>query len=592
MKKIICLFLILLFVFIIYNHVFARLQNESTGSDSVDSHESIDVGGDKNIDVDENRDADENANVDNVVLESKTEKDITQEKNTDSQQRTDIIESLPQPYFVSPLSNQTLKGEVSIKLKVEDALQVEFYIRRSGALTSVYLGQAVKKDEQTWEYLWQTGNHPNGEHKLYAKIINQYGDYESNTVGIKILNLEPPKEESEEKAKEIVEAEKEIENKTEEEKSKEKEKLKEEIQEETIEFKKETGPTGEKAEPKEISPEEKKEIKESIDQQVVPEVENLDRKIKEIVVIQEQLKKPEIEMDSKKKEEVEAKLNQLVKEKEKIKENIIKKSEEILQLEETSQAQPKKEELRQSIAQHVESLDRFLFSKEKERQDKLREIKNRDSDNDGIPDLEEIRLKTDLLDPDTDKDGYLDGDEVEHGYDPLVPSPDDKIIFEDPRQKGEVRKEYEVTSIEARELKQGVVGILLKGKGLPNSFVTIYIYSSLPIIVVAKTDENGNWSYLLDKPLEDGEHQVYVTVTNNKGEISYKSEPKYFIKQAQAITSVAASSVFDRESLESKYDYEKSLKMAYIFLGLSIVVFCIGVALIIIGLRVSRQNKQ
>jgi hypothetical protein len=132
----------------------------------------------------------------------------------------------------------------------------------------------------------------------------------------------------------------------------------------------------------------------------------------------------------------------------------------------------------------------------------------------------------------------------------------------------------------------------LTGKGLPNSFVTIYIYSSLPIVVIAKTDENGNWSYLLDKPLEDGEHQVYVAVTDNKGEISYKSEPKYFIKQAQAITSVAASSIFDQEPSESKYDREKSAKMGYLVLGLSIIFFCAGIALMIIGLRVSRQNSN
>ncbi|MBU1255368.1 hypothetical protein KKH35_00675, partial [Patescibacteria group bacterium] len=194
--------------------------------------------------------------------------------------------------------------------------------------------------------------------------------------------------------------------------------------------------------------------------------------------------------------------------------------------------------------------------------------------------------------PDTDGDGYLDKDEIEHGYDPLIPSPGDKIVFEEPREKGEVKEEYQVVSVEAKELEDKTTGILLIGKGLPNSFVTIYIYSSLPIVVVAKTDENGNWSYLLDKQLEDGEHQVYVTVTNNKGEINYKSEPKYFIKQAQAITAMAASSIFDKESSGVIDDNQEPSRTGYLILGLSIISFCAGIALMIIGRKVLQQNNN
>lgn len=43
-----------------------------------------------------------------------------------------------------------------------------------------------------------------------------------------------------------------------------------------------------------------------------------------------------------------------------------------------------------------------------------------DTDNDGLDDSQEIeRWKTDPLVSDTDGDGYLDGEEVEGGYDPL-----------------------------------------------------------------------------------------------------------------------------------------------------------------------------
>ena len=252
----------------------------------------------------------------------------------------------------------------------------------------------------------------------------------------------------------------------------------------------------------------------------------------------------------------------------------------------------KKEIIKQNITQQVENLDQSLSSKEKENQYKLKEMEEIDNDKDGIPDVEEIRLGTNLLSPDTDGDGYLDKDEIEHGYDPLTPSPGDKIVFEEPREKGEVKEEYQVASVEAKELEDKTIGILLTGKGLPNSFVTIYIYSSLPIVVVAKTDENGNWSYLLDKQLEDGEHQVYVTVTNNKGEINYKSEPKYFIKQAQAVTAIAASSIFDKESSGVIDDNQEPSRTGYLILGLSIISFCAGIALMIIGRRVLQQKSN
>ena len=524
------------------------------------------------------------------------------------QSKLDIVETLPESSFILPLSNQTLKEEISIKLKVKDALTIEFYVRRSGALTSIYLGQAVKQGEQIWQYSWQTENYPNGEHKLYAQINNEYGSYESSIIEVTISNPSTSEVESKDKVKEIIKEKKEIENKNKEEKSEKKDELKEEIKDKTINFKKEIEVIVKEKESKEISHEEKNDIEKSINQDVLPEIEKLDDKIKEITVAQNQLEQLEVkEKQEEKQEEIKKKLVQLTEEKKEIKENIVKKTEKILEKEEIKlevgeviKSQPvkkaevlvKKEIIKQNITQQVENLDQSLSSKEKENQYKLKEMEEIDNDKDGIPDVEEIRLGTNLLSPDTDGDGYLDKDEIEHGYDPLTPSPGDKIVFEEPREKGEVKEEYQVVSVEAKELEDKTIGILLTGKGLPNSFVTIYIYSSLPIVVVAKTDENGNWSYLLDKQLEDGEHQVYVTVTNNKGEINYKSEPKYFIKQAQAVTAIAASSIFDKESSGVIDDNQEPSRTGYLILGLSIISFCAGIALMIIGRRVLQQKSN
>lgn len=50
------------------------------------------------------------------------------------------------------------------------------------------------------------------------------------------------------------------------------------------------------------------------------------------------------------------------------------------------------------------------------------DINSSDSDEDGLPDRDEVEIyKTDPLNPDSDEDGYLDGDEVGNGYNPKGP---------------------------------------------------------------------------------------------------------------------------------------------------------------------------
>lgn len=77
--------------------------------------------------------------------------------------------------------------------------------------------------------------------------------------------------------------------------------------------------------------------------------------------------------------------------------------------------------------------------------------------------------------------------------------------------------------------------ISFKGKALPNSFATLYIFS-IPIVVTVKTDNDGNWNYTLDKELENGEHKVFVAITDVKGTVVARSNPLPFVKEAFAIT--------------------------------------------------------
>lgn len=54
-------------------------------------------------------------------------------------------------------------------------------------------------------------------------------------------------------------------------------------------------------------------------------------------------------------------------------------------------------------------------------------------------------------------------------------------------------------------------GIIFKGIAEPNKTILIYIFSE-PLVLAAKTDVNGNWSYTLEDPLEPGAHEAFIAV--------------------------------------------------------------------------------
>jgi len=129
---------------------------------------------------------------------------------------------------------------------------------------------------------------------------------------------------------------------------------------------------------------------------------------------------------------------------------------------------------------------------------------------------------------------------------------------------------------------------VLTGKGLPNSFVTLYVFSA-PVIVTVKTDADGAWRYRFDKELEDGEHNVYVGITDNAGRIVAKSKPLTFIKEAQALTPVQAASL---ETVVTTED-SSALLTGYIFYTIvSISVVAIGLVLILLGLHIDSRRRR
>lgn len=201
-----------------------------------------------------------------------------------------------------------------------------------------------------------------------------------------------------------------------------------------------------------------------------------------------------------------------------------------------------------------------------------------DSDKDGLNDYEEQYVyRTNAGNPDTDGDGVLDGDEIVHGFNPLSPKDDMKIAYQDPRTVPPRQTElFKVEVVQSAKLDSGDDAIKLGGRGLPNSYITLYIYSQ-PLVVVVKTDADGRWQYILDKQLQDGLHTVYAAETNSLGQIQARSQEYVFLKRGSTVTRTT------RASEASMASTIQQLERDFGFYTFFVILLALGIALLIIG---------
>jgi len=181
-----------------------------------------------------------------------------------------------------------------------------------------------------------------------------------------------------------------------------------------------------------------------------------------------------------------------------------------------------------------------------------------DSDDDGVSDNIEEQLGSDPYRPDSDSNDVTDAEEIINDLDPTstgslndlviegkvtneevrqIKESLQKIVFEQPTSSGTLKPEkLKVARVENISPVIGQNHLVISGVGPPNTYLTLFIYST-PIVVTTKTDASGNFVYILDKNLLDGEHEVYVTVTDETGKIKEKSSPlTFFVRRAQAVT--------------------------------------------------------
>jgi len=221
-----------------------------------------------------------------------------------------------------------------------------------------------------------------------------------------------------------------------------------------------------------------------------------------------------------------------------------------------------------------------------------------------ISDQTEVLKNTDadLLYKDSNKDGISDYDSVHvYNMNPRAPAvvsnyegrsinAAEKVLLGFDPTKVEivkVEKEEPVTAVtpvvETYKVKEVALTeekeVVLRGQALPNSFITIYIYST-PIIVTIKTDSNGEWVYKLDKELENGDHTVYTASVNNSGNIVAKSTPFLFTKTAEAAslkdTSLTQTDTSKPSLLANSSIYQKTIILVTIILLVILLLVIIG----------------
>lgn len=70
--------------------------------------------------------------------------------------------------------------------------------------------------------------------------------------------------------------------------------------------------------------------------------------------------------------------------------------------------------------------------------------------------------------------------------------------------------------------RNGKQALEITGTAKPNQMVIIYIFSE-PLVLVTKADDDGKWTYILEDPMEPGEHEAYVTVEGETEDSAVRS---------------------------------------------------------------------
>jgi hypothetical protein len=102
-----------------------------------------------------------------------------------------------------------------------------------------------------------------------------------------------------------------------------------------------------------------------------------------------------------------------------------------------------------------------------------------------------------------------------------------------------------------------------------------------------RTNATGVFEYTFERELEDGEHQVFVALTDNTGAILAQTDPFRFVKEAEAFTVVETPVTVSEPVLLTSQDDTSSVTTV---LGVSLLA--IGVLLLLLGLSLKLNSPH
>jgi len=486
---------------------------------------------------------------------------------------------LPKITGIEPVFTEPVSGDVVVVISTENVEAVNLHVLRDSAGIPLYLGRAESNvDHSRWKYAIRTKSLPNGRYSLTVAGKGIDGSVVRRSVLIGIYNPPNPTVAPEQKASLLQETQK----------------IAPSIQ-----------AVNEETQVKEVK------VKQDIISAVDQYAQTLQKNSVLEHTIDQQAAKNALQQEKQGLTEMVRKESQAINEsvrlndrtrleaaKERILRNIDLSLERIRATNDASTTDPRLVkrlgEVRRATRERIENLEMVIREKEKKISERVGSDASKDFDQDGIPDYDEVNIyNTDPTSPDSDNDGYTDGAEILGGFDPLSQTVESSLVYEDPKENGAIRRDmFAVKDVAIKRLaapEGGAEGsasnLVFSGNGLPNSFITLYIYST-PVIVVVKTDSDGNWSYILDRELSDGSHEVYAAITDNTGSILAKSDALPFVKQVEAVTLGSETIPVSGEGEEGFFNQGRLYIMA--FVG----AFVLGIALIGIGIIMGRQKPR
>lgn len=530
----------------------------------------------------------------NTTVETTTTDDATEVDDTTTV--SDIVETVDEQIdkYTDPNieiivdSSKPLSGTVNVGVRVALADFIELYVQPKSSANQRYLGLARKVDTTLWRYALNSKNLPNGEYRIFAKVKNKYGIFSEDSDWVRVYNETITISEQED--------------------------IK--YQEDAVRVASETtvqttvlyptnissSDSGSSLQTNQVSPEQQ------LDDLIAAQAEETDSTPDEVSEGYNQLVqvyKAELEealqalavayrsTDQNQIDQANNRINRIVAD---ITQSAIRAS------------------VKEDIIRHTDERIQYLVNRIKSDVDRTNEIiqkrtgkdASQDSDGDGITDFDEVTIyRTDPRVADSDSDGFVDGVEVLNGYDPTDSTPEVAVAFESPQDVGVVREDllavYTIatedfnagkeisdnTTTSTNAAKKSPVAVIT-GKALPNSFATLFVFST-PIVVTVRTESDGSWMYRFDKELEDGNHQVYVGITDNAGKIVAKSRPLSFTKQAEAYTQVDEPLVPGAVVGSTGNIFDQISPMMLLIASLSVV--SIGLVLILLGWHLENRNR-